>query len=378
LESGENTGCPEPLNDSLNRDSDSAYQDGSPSLAGLFEPGKREESSALFDSDCGNPRQISATLPDVAEDNATSAPDSSESRQISGSPNASDAPGSDTSALACSEDFGPSQLLFYFEMAGVDTTDLVDDDPVHILAALRKFVALPADARVVSQFHDLLTDLYPRDVPPEYVELVLGKVLEMLGELARSTVPLPRLLAEAAAALPLNQPGACDVSVPELVFDRGDTVDPDILALEWNLTFTHVPFRRFIRGRRAPVAAKGPATVPNFKTIAAAIRFTAMPSPQLEAQRKQLIDLLKNFEKERVVLLFTGLGMKMKAVYRMERDSTLRKIWGAGPAAITEDDVETFWKYITGAKQMERIPTKHFTQTTDCICLKAGIERRHW
>jgi hypothetical protein len=59
-------------------------------------------------------------------------------------------------------------------------------------------------------------------------------------------------------------------------------------------------------------------------------------------------------------------------------DTTVVKVWGVGPQNLTEKDVGIYWKYICGSKQFEPIPSKHFTQTTDCVTLKRAIEPRNW
>jgi hypothetical protein len=274
----------------------------------------------------------------------------------------------------------PSDLLFYFEACDIDAAPLSADDAPRILAALRGLLELPPDAQTPDGLLRLLRPLYGRNVPDDYVALVRDKVVELLRVVRDSALAVPRLLLDAAAAL-FGRPGAVRMELrpPETVFDRGDlTVDEDLKALEWELTFGHVPFRRFRKARRPPAVARQSAVVPNIKTVMAVLRFLTMEAPQFEAQRRELIQFLKNFENDRFILLVTGMGMKLKGVYRLDGDGDAVKIWGAGPGRIGDADVDKYLKYVSAAKELQAIPTKHFTQTTDACSLKRAVEPRHW
>jgi hypothetical protein len=161
-----------------------------------------------------------------------------------------------------------------------------------------------------------------------------------------------------------------------VVFERGP--GPDAPARDCDISFGCVPFRPFARARRPPAPTRTTAIVPNFTMIRAAIRFAAMPAPRLEGQRRMLIEFLRDYDRERLVLLLTAMGTRLKGVYLIDRDGVTEKLWGAGPARVVEKDVESFWKYVSAAKQMEMIPTKYFTQTTDSICLKRPAEPKLW
>jgi hypothetical protein len=176
----------------------------------------------------------------------------------------------------------------------------------------------------------------------------------------------------------------CGFSNAMLLFERPDvpmsSADIDLSGIQCDITVRHIPFHRFTSFKRVPPMPRNTAIVPNLKIIMAIVRYNAMPSPQLELQKSQLINFLQGYEHDRLILLMTSLTLKMKAAYRMEltNDTTIVKIWGVGPQKITEKDVGTYWKYESGSKQIEPIPTRHFTQTTDCVSLKRAIEPRNW
>jgi hypothetical protein len=169
-----------------------------------------------------------------------------------------------------------------------------------------------------------------------------------------------------------------------LLFERPDvpmsSADVDLSAIQCDISVRHIPFHRFTSFRRVRPFPRNTAIIPNLKIIMAIIRYNAMPSPQLDLQKAQLLNFLQAYENDRLILLMTSLTLKMKAVYRLESigDPTVVKIWGVGPQKITEKDVGTYWKYESGSKQIEPIPTRHFTQTTDCVSLKRAIEPRNW
>jgi hypothetical protein len=169
-----------------------------------------------------------------------------------------------------------------------------------------------------------------------------------------------------------------------LIFERPavamSSADVDLNGIQCDITVTHMPFRHGPGSRRLWNHPKSTAIVPNFKTVMAIIKYNAMPSPQLDLQKGQLINLLQTYENDRLILLMTSVTLTIKAVYRMERsgDTTIVKIWGVGPQKLTEKDIGTFWKYDFETKQIEPIPTRHFTQTTDCVSLKRAVEPRNW
>jgi hypothetical protein len=158
--------------------------------------------------------------------------------------------------------------------------------------------------------------------------------------------------------------------------ETNEPLDP----IDWNIEIKHWPFRRFTSFKRMPPTMRGTAVVPNLKTIATIIRFNAMPAPQFDLQKKQLLTFLKSYVTERLIILMSSIGLKMKGIYILEGsiEVTAGKIWGVGPQRVTEQDVGIYWKYLTGVKHFEPIPTKHFTQTTDCVCLKRTLEPRNW
>jgi hypothetical protein len=322
-----------------------------------------ESCEAGFDVETGDPAAFSTTRILVIPSVLSATAPHPRARQVSGP---SDGNGLRRPPTSLATD----ELLFYFTARGVDISDFVDDDAKHILAALRALLALPAESRGPAELGRLLAARYDRDVPPEYIALVLKKVLALLRGGANTT--LPPLLADASAALTFA------VAPPELIFTRESSDDPDIHALECNLTFIHFQFERFTRTERMPIRFHEAAIVPNFKIITVVIRFSQMPAPQLQTQKNRLITFLKDFERDRLMLLLSGMGRRMKGVYRMVKEGVVEKIWGHGPHRIDESEVETFWKYATGTKKMEIVPTRHFTQTIDCICVKRRVEPRGW
>jgi hypothetical protein len=274
-----------------------------------------------------------------------------------------------------------ADLLFYFETAGIDTTDFIGGDSIGILAALHEVVR--ASGQTLDDLHAILRCEYECHVADDYMSLVRDRVAELLRAARSGRFQMPQLLTDAAAAVTLRIRSTAEndeimkVSQPHIVFDRQQVHQPQ-KPRDWQVTFSNVPFRKFGNAARPTSVARGTTTIPNIATIIAIIRFTAMPSPALEAQKKQLIAFLRDFRRYRIVLLFTSLGLKMKGVYKMEGDGRVVEIWGAGPETIAERDVETYRKYMTRSKQLEAIPTKHFIQTTDCICIKTALEPRAW
>jgi 3'-phosphoadenosine 5'-phosphosulfate sulfotransferase len=163
-----------------------------------------------------------------------------------------------------------------------------------------------------------------------------------------------------------------------VVFERPDATPAQAEPVK--IVVRHLPFRRFGGSRISSAVIRGTQLIPNLKTIVAMIRFSVMPSPQLEQERDHIIGLLNEFKDDHIFLLMSGFGMKMKAIYRMENcdDAAVLRIWGNGPEKVPETDVDVFLKYISASKTLEPIPTKHFTQTTDCFCLKRALEPRKW
>jgi hypothetical protein len=181
-------------------------------------------------------------------------------------------------------------------------------------------------------------------------------------------------------------PYAMDFSETVLLFERAavnmvveETNEP-LEPIDCDITVKHWPFRRFTSFKRMPPTMRGTAVVPNIKTIITIIRFNAMPAPQLDLQKNRLIARLKQYADDRLIILMSCIGLKMKGIYILQGSDevTAGKIWGAGPQRVTEGDVGTYWKYLTGSKHFDPIPAKHFTQTTDCVCLKRVLEPRDW
>ena len=174
------------------------------------------------------------------------------------------------------------------------------------------------------------------------------------------------------------------ITDPMMLFQRkdvqmesedGDSIDP----INVNISVRHVPFRRFTSFNRVMPTLRSTTILPNLRVIITMLTFNAMPSPQYDVKRSQLISFLQGYPNDRLMILMTTMGLKMKGVYRMDRSKvTVSKIWGSGPQSISEKDVGTFWKYITGSKTLEPIPTRHYTQTTDALCLKRTLEPRNW
>jgi hypothetical protein len=105
-----------------------------------------------------------------------------------------------------------------------------------------------------------------------------------------------------------------------------------------------------------------------------------MSRPQDEAHKTELLNFLSAYENDHIVILLTGMGLKMKGIYKLDMtgDVMAVRVWGAGPHRIRHDDVGAFWKYISGTKTFDQITTKHFTQTTDCISLTRAAEPKAW
>ena len=158
-------------------------------------------------------------------------------------------------------------------------------------------------------------------------------------------------------------------------------IQPNIInnaKAECIVTISHVPFRKFTSHQYQQPPNRSSKEVPNFLIIQNAIKFTAMPSPQMDLQKNQLIASLRDYSDHRILMLMSNLGNKMKAFYILQEDNHIQKIWGNGPSIIAESDVGKFWKYDTSAKCFEQIKSHHFTQTTDGFCLKREIEPRNW
>lgn len=174
------------------------------------------------------------------------------------------------------------------------------------------------------------------------------------------------------------------ITDPMMLFERkdvqmeseeGEVIDP----INVNISVRHVPFRRFTSFNRVMPTLRSTTILPNLRIIVTMLTFNAMPSPQYDVKRNQLISFLQGFPNDRLLILMAVMGLKMKGIYKMDKSKvSATKIWGSGPQNISEKDVGTFWKYITGTKTLEPIPTRHFTQTTDALCLKRTLEPRNW
>ena len=178
-----------------------------------------------------------------------------------------------------------------------------------------------------------------------------------------------------------SQIGPYRLFEPIVLFDKpsiqyfGSSLD----EMKCEVSINHIPFRRFTSFNRSPPTLRNTTIISNYKIIAAIIRYNAMPAPQQDLQKNKLLNYLKNFERFRLIVLMTVMGLKFKGVYKMvSENGEITRIWGNGPFKISESDVGVFYKYITGSKQFEEIPTRHFTQTTDAITLKRKIEPRNW
>ncbi|OHT03235.1 hypothetical protein TRFO_29422 [Tritrichomonas foetus] len=180
-----------------------------------------------------------------------------------------------------------------------------------------------------------------------------------------------------------NHPVDLKLFEPVILFEKPEikpsSPDEQLDFLDCDISIKHIPFRRFTSFNRQAPTQRVATIKPNFKIITTIIRFNAMPAPQQDIQKNKLLNFLKTYENSRLIVLMTVMGLKMKAIYKMiTEDSDIEKIWGNGPTKISQNDVGQFYKYFTGTKKFETIPTKHFTQTTDGICLKRKIEPRNW
>lgn len=158
-----------------------------------------------------------------------------------------------------------------------------------------------------------------------------------------------------------------------------DTEAADLESLKCDITIRHIPFRRFTSFNRKTPTLRNTQLRPNLAIISTIIRFNAMPSPQQDLEKKKLLEYLRTYKDCRLIVLLTTMGQKIKAIYKMDSvDSDISKVWGNGPHVISQNDVGVYFKYITGTKKFEQIPTKHLTQTTDALSLKRKIEPRNW
>lgn len=117
--------------------------------------------------------------------------------------------------------------------------------------------------------------------------------------------------------------------------------------------------------------------IPNYPTIYNALKFHCLPGPNYESELLKVLEFLKDYKNERILILVASESLKFKGLYKLVSDYCL-KIHGYGPDRVDSGSISAFYKFITGLKQFEEIKIKNFTQTTDCFSLIRQLEPRGW
>lgn len=139
-------------------------------------------------------------------------------------------------------------------------------------------------------------------------------------------------------------------------------------------------FKKFSsQERKVTTASKQSATVPNYQTILNALRFNSLPGPKYKKLYDSMVDLLKDYKDERILLLMASRTQKFKGIYILANDSaSASKLWGNGPNEVKNEDISIYYKYINGQKSFDVIKSKSFTQTTDGFSLIKKLEPDKW
>lgn len=86
--------------------------------------------------------------------------------------------------------------------------------------------------------------------------------------------------------------------------------------------------------------------------------------------RKQVIEEIEASDARHFVILFRDYHAQYRGVYSYTAETDyIEKIIGQGPAKISEDMIEFYYKYNSGGKQFSKVPTKHFSVQCDAVTI---------
>jgi hypothetical protein len=216
----------------------------------------------------------------------------------------------------------------------------------HLAAALGEFGLCSPDEKTLDRLYAILRRRFAPDVPDAWIRRHFDRMMALLRSVAGGDDPCEAgkaMVARVTFDLPgIGERTSFELCSPVVAFEHPDASPGQAEPVD--VIIRHLPFRRFGGSRRLSGMTRSTQIIPNLKTIVAMIRFNVMPSPQLEQERNQITRFLNEFKDDHLLLLMSGLGMKMKAIYHMENcgAAAVLKIWGNGPEKVPETDVDVF------------------------------------
>jgi hypothetical protein len=123
---------------------------------------------------------------------------------------------------------------------------------------------------------------------------------------------------------------------------------------------------------------KKPTAPSNYKLLVNAINLVCLAGSHRAVEREGVLEVMGLTPKDTFFILFrNSQTLHYSGLYRKDADSLrVLKVHGLGPAEVTDDMIETFFKYESSAKKFSPMLTKEFTLTTDGIALKPNFNRK--
>eukprot|EP00741_Cyanophora_paradoxa_P003923 tig00000737_g3816.t1 len=135
---------------------------------------------------------------------------------------------------------------------------------------------------------------------------------------------------------------------------------------------------------------KGPSIEPpliagksNRKLVRNALGFVCLAGAAMQRERDDVLWELENNASDHFVILFRNeKGLNFRGLYAYNAEArAVQKVYGSGPPSVDASMVDRFFKYDSGSKRFDPVPTKQFSVTTDAMMLfpqhyKAGPRAR--
>lgn len=116
----------------------------------------------------------------------------------------------------------------------------------------------------------------------------------------------------------------------------------------------------------------------NRKLIRNALQYVCLAGGAIKSEREAVLELLDNDSGDLyMILLKKERSLMFKALLRVDLDTRkATKLYGDGPAVVTEDMVQHYFKYDSAAKAFKDLASQSFSPTTDAACLLSTWQRK--
>jgi len=121
-----------------------------------------------------------------------------------------------------------------------------------------------------------------------------------------------------------------------------------------------------------------PSVKSNSKVVEKAICWTCLSGvPDRQAQQDAVLSISENPSAQFVILFRDRIACKFRAIYTVDSETgKLSKIFGVGPRTITKDKISKLYKYNSGARSFDELPTSNFSPTVDAIAVDNSVWKK--